>query len=545
MGAPSTPPQPSKAGAESSQVTVTPKSVFIGFVLVALTSFVFFAQWHYGFTWSDEGLLWYGSQRTALGEVPLRDFFGYDPGRYYWTALVFKALRGDGLFEQIVANDLLGLIGLLACYFAMSWAGINRAWRTAILFVLAFMLGFPRYKIYEQTFSLFSAIGITFLISNRTNPRRWLIFGVLAGLAAFVGRNLGVYFVAAAVLALVLLRPANEEIHRGRFLAAFAAGAFLGYVPMLYMMGRVSGFAAALLQSFAVLNPQIPLPIPFPWDMNAVGLHGIDLLQVIAVSLLCLVVPIMYGYLILKWVTSTPCFEGAYRMACGASIAGLPYLHYAFSRPDFFHIASGVLPFGLATGAFATHLWNLKKRGLSLALFLGFVALILACWLPMEPAISFLGIEARRPALVEKIDISGRSFEVPASQAQVMRAVRAAFQSCGCADGSFLAVPHYPGMYAFLKTRAPFWEVFYLFPRNDDFQARHIEAIIRNGTSLVLINPRATVDGLDRLRIGKTYPTLLPYIQTHFARLQTVPLPEGFELYYIVDKCSKSLATMP
>jgi hypothetical protein len=146
---------------------------------------------------------------------------------------------------------------------------------------------------------------------------------------------------------------------------------------------------------------------------------------------------------------------------------------------------------------------------------------------------------------VEKIDISGRSFEVPASQAQVMRAVRAAFQSCGCADGSFLAVPHYPGMYAFLKTRAPFWEVFYLFPRNDDFQARHIEAIIRNGTSLVLINPRATVDGLDRLRIGKTYPKLLPYIQTHFARLQTVPLPEGFELYYIVDKCSKSLATVP
>jgi hypothetical protein len=138
---------------------------------------------------------------------------------------------------------------------------------------------------------------------------------------------------------------------------------------------------------------------------------------------------------------------------------------------------------------------------------------------------------------VDRIEISGKTFEVPASQAQVMRAARAAFQNCRCADGNFLAVPHYPGMYAFLKTRAPFWEVYYLFPRNDEFQARHIEAIIKNGTSLVLINPSASVDGSDRLRIDKTYPQLLDYIQTHFQRSETVTLPEGFELYYLPEKC--------
>lgn len=519
--------------------TPTWKSILFGSALVAFAFLVFFAQWHYGFNWSDEGLLWYGSQRTARGEIPLRDFFSYDPGRYYWTAFVFKALRGDGLFEQIVANDLFGLIGLVACYVAMSRAGINRAWRAASLLLLAVMLGFPRYKIYEQSLSLFSAIGITFLLSSKPNSRHWFIFGVLTGLAAFVGRNSGLYFVAAALLTLVLLRSAGDKIHRGRLQAAFFAGVAVGYAPMLYMMARASGFAAAFFHSLSVLNPQIPLPIPFPWHMNTVGLHGIDLLQVTALSFLCLVVPLIYGYLILKWCTSKPCFQGAYRMACGASIAGLPYLHHAFSRADIFHIAEAILPFGLATGAFAAHLWNLKRRGLSLTLFFSSFALILAGWLPREPAISYRRIEASHPAMVEQIEISGRSFVVPASQAQVMRAARAAFQSCGCGDGNFLAVPHYPGMYAFLKTRAPFWEVYYLFSRDDDFQARHVAAIINNGTSLVLINPNATVDGLDRLRIDKTYPQLLRYIQTHFQHLETVALPEGFELYYLPDKCAK------
>lgn len=524
---------------ETSRKRSLPRNA-IGAVLVALASLMFFAQWHYGFNWSDEGLLWYGSQRTAVGEIPLRDFYSYDPGRYYWTALVFKAFRRDGLFEQIMADDLFGLLGLLACYIAMSRAGINRTWRVAALFVLAVMLGFPRYKIFEQSLSLFSAIGITALLSGIANPRCWSVFGVLAGLAAFVGRNSGVYFVVAALLALILQRSAGEKIHRGRLLLAFAAGIFVGYAPMFYMMARVNGFAAAFFQSLSSLNAQITLPIPFPWHMNTVGLHGMDLLQAVAVSLLCLVVPLTYGYLILKWWTSTPASDGAFTMACGASIAGLPYLHHAFSRADFFHIAEAILPFGLAVGAFATHLWILKKRRQSLTLYFTSAALILGAWMPREPAISYLRAAAKRPAMVEKIEIAGKNFEVATFQAQVMRATKAEFQICSCADGNFLALPHYPGMYAYLRRRAPFWETYYLFARSDDFQAKHIDAIIKNGTSLVLINPRATVDGADRLRIGTTYPLLVRYIQTHFRRLDTAPLPEEFELYTLPEKCPGS-----
>jgi len=518
--------------------TLNPTSKLIGFALIVLASLMLFAQWHYGFNWSDEGFLWYGSQRTALGEVPFRDFFSYDPGRYYWSALVFKTFGRDGLFEQIVADDLFGVIGLLACYFAMARAGIRLAWRAAILFVLAVMMGFPRYKIYEQSLSLFSAIGIAFLISRKPTSRDWFAFGILTGLAAFMGRNSGLYFAVAAVVTLILLKPANEKIHRVRLLAALSAGVCVGYAPMLYMMARVRGFAAAFIHSLSFLESLLPLPIPFPWQMNTVGLQGIDLLQAVAVSLLCLVVPLTYGYLMLKWRTSKPCFNGAYTMACGAAIAGLPYLHHAFGRADFFHIAAAVLPFALAAGAFGAHLWEMEKRRSAIVILVSLVALIVAAWLPREPAFSYRRLEGMRPELVERMEISGRNFAVPAYQAQVMRAVKDEFRRCGGGDGNFLAAPHYPGLYAFLRTRAPFWEVYYLFPRNEDFQARHIDAIINSGTSLVLINPDATVDGQERLRIDNTYPQLVDYIHTHFERLEPDTLPDHFELYYLPNKCS-------
>jgi hypothetical protein len=498
---------------------------------------VFLVQWRYGFNWGDEGWLWYISQRTALGQVPVRDTFSYDPGRYYWTAAVFKALGKNGLFEQLVANYLFGAVGLVITYLAMARVGVSRGWRIAILALLGIVLGFPRHKIFEQSLSLIAGAGLAFILSGPDRPKRWFIYGVATGLAAFIGRNSGLYFLIAAVLAFVLLRISGSRTASLRPVGALLGGIAVGYSPIFFMMLRFHGFASAFLDS-VLLTPKWSwgLRIPFPWHSHASGLHGPEAWQLRAVSWLCLAVPITYALLV--WYGSRTHASRPLTLAIGASLAGIPYLHHAFYHADFFHIAQGVVPFVIAGGASSYHLWAQSGRRWSLACFSVLVLLVLACWLPMEPLVQHLRAKANAPKNVDRITIDGRDFEVPAPQAQVMRAVDAAFHSCGATDGSFLEAPYYPGLYAFLKTRAPSWDVYYLWPRSDDVQKKEIEALIQNRTALVLLNRDASFDGQEWLKIGNTNPKLVAYISAEYTHTRT-KLPQGFELDARPQSCQQ------
>ena len=508
------------------------EAVALGLLVAAA---VFLIQWRYGFNWGDEGWLWYISQRTALGQVPVRDVFSYDPGRYYWSAAVFKVLGRDGFYEQMLANYLFGGIGLAISYLALARAGVSRGWRIAVLVLLGVALGFPRHKIYEQTISLVAAAGITFILSGPEKLRRWFIYGTAAGLAAFVGKNSGVYLVCAAGLTFLLLKVGRGAAVPHGALAAFSAGVGIGYLPMIFMVIRFPGFGSAFLQS-ALLAPhwEWGLRIPFPWSSHTRGLHGLDVLQVRAVSWLCIAVPLTYPLTV--WNAWRTQLRGAQALAVGASLAGIPYLHHAFYHADFFHIAQGVVPFVVALGAFSWHLFEIGRRFWALVCFTALTFLVLGCWLPIEPAVQHWRTKARAPQAVEEIRMDGRDFEVPVQQASVMHTVDATFRTCGGRDGGFLEAPFYPGLYAFLRTRAPFWETYYFWPRDEALQEKHIQALIQNRTSLVLINPDASFDGQDWLRIGRTYPRLVRFIQTHYERVQGALAP-GFELYWLPEEC--------
>src|SRR5215203_5332001 len=72
----------------------------------------FLLQGNVGFNMPDEGFLWYGTIRTSLGEVPIRDFQSYEPGRYYWGALWFKLLRSDGILTLRLSQTVFQFVGL-------------------------------------------------------------------------------------------------------------------------------------------------------------------------------------------------------------------------------------------------------------------------------------------------------------------------------------------------------------------------------------------------------------------------------------------------
>jgi len=498
-------------------------------------TFVFFIQWRYGFNWGDEGWLWYISQRVAMGQVPIRDVFSYDPGRYYWSAGIFKILGRDGFFEQLLANYLFGIFGLAVTYVAMSAVGVSRAWRITILALLAVVLGFPRHKIYEQTLSLVATAGIAFVLSSPEKLKRWFVYGIATGLAAFIGKNSGLYFGIAALLTFVLLRMSGMRMSAVRVFGWLLGGIIVGYSPMLLMAITLHGFASAFWHSVVMTrNWSWSVPIPFPWTSHALALRGLDLAQWRAVSLLCVAVPLTYAFVVWKGLRKRT--QGGQTLALGASLAGIPYLHHAFHQADFPHIAQGVVPFVVAAGVSSHFLWVHQKRRWSVASSAASCCLLLTSWLPMEPLVQHLRARAHAPESLAKIDLGGRKFEVTVQQAEVMQVVQVIFRSCGAVEGSFFEAPYYPGMYAFLRTPSPAWDTDFFWPRTDRIQQQEIDGLVQNKTSLLLINRDAMFDGHQWLKIAATNRRLAQYVFSTYQRAST-KLPAGFELDVLPGSC--------
>ena len=503
----------------------------------AAASFVFLIQWRYGFNWGDEGWLWYVSQRVAAGQVPIRDVFSYDPGRYYWSAAIFKILGRDGFFEQLLANYLFGIVGLSVTYFAMSAVGVSRAWRIIILALLAIVLGYPRHKVYEQTLSLVAGSGIAFVLASPEKLKRWFLYGVASGLAAFIGKNSGLYLGIAALLTFVLLRISGNRMTAARVFPWLLGGIIVGYSPMLLMAITLRGFGSAFWDSVVMTrNWSWSVPIPFPWTAHALALHGLDLAQWRAVSILCVAVPLTYAFIIWKGLCTRT--QGEQTLALGASLAGIPYLHHAFHQADFPHIAQGIVPFFVAAGVSCYFLWEHERRRWSVALSAASCCLLLTSWLPMEPLVQHLRARAHAPQSLAKIDLGGKKFEVSAQQAEVMEIVEDIFRSCGGVDGSFFEAPYYPGMYAFLGTRSPAWDTDFFWPRNDRIQQQEIDGLVQNRTSLLLINRDAMFDGHLWLKIAATNPILARYLFSTYQRAST-NLPAGFELDVLPGSCAQ------
>ena len=502
---------------------------------------VFFLQWRYGFNLGDEGWLWYVSQRTALGDVPLRDFFSYDPGRYYWSAAVFKVLGRSGFFEQLLANYLFAIVGLALVYVAMFRAKLSRPWRISILLLLGVVIGFPRHKIYEQTLSLIAVAAITLLFRAPHRLRRWLVLGIVIGVAAFFGRNSGLFCTIAAAVAFSVLVIRGETPVLWRTVGALVSGVVIGYSPMIFMIIGVHGFAAAFFNTIPLTRHWAwSLPIPFPWHVHLKGLHGLDLLSARAVSWLCVAVPVTYALILWRAVRSRTELHDTEWLSSAAAAAGAGFLIHAFYTSDVFHIAQGTVPVVIAAGAFSAQLWQEQQWRWSLIVFCVLTLLVLASWLPMEPLVQHLRAKAHAPASVQEIEIERKTFEVPAEQAYVMKTVQNAFRNCGSRDGTFHAAPYYPGLYAFLNTRAPNWDTFYLWPRSEQFQQAEVEALDRTRLGLVLLNTHIAMNGRESLRLTTTNPKIVEYVVSHF-QLSATKLPDGFELYYAPEQCGQAL----
>lgn len=488
-------------------------------------SMLFLYQGHIGFNLWDEGYLWYGSQRVMLGEIPVRDFMSYDPGRYYWAAGLMSLLGDEGIMSLRTAVAVFQAVGLCVALLLISRIQQKQNFIYLVLSAITLIVWmYPRHKLFDITLSILLIGSLAFLVESPTN-RRYLITGISVGLIAVFGRNHGFYGAVASIGVLAWLAINNTD---GSSLLKktliWATGVVIGYMPVLIMAITVPDFANAFWESirflFEIKATNLPLPTPWPWKVNFASAPWNEALRGVLVGLYFIAI-IIFGILSLGWVTwqkiqkkSPPA------VLVATSFLALPYAHYAYSRADVGHLAQGIFPLLIGCLAFLA----IQPRKIKWSFGLTLCSTSLVVMSVIHPA-----WQCYTSNQWVNIEISGDNLIVDPNVAKDVTLLRTLADQYAPNGQSFIAAPFWPGAYPLLNRKSPMWEIYALFPRPAVFEEAEIERIktAQPGFALIFDFP---LDGRDDLRFKNTHPLIHQYIIENFDRLPESENP-AYQIY--------------
>lgn len=482
-----------------------------------------------GFDLWDEGFLWYGAQRVMLGEVPIRDFMAYDPGRYYWSAGLMRLWDDNGILSLRMAVAIFQALGLFVGLLLIA-STLKIRNKEGILYLLISAITlvvwmFPRHKLFDISVSIFSIGILTFLVQNPTGIR-YFFSGLGIGLIAVFGRNHGVYGVAGSLGTMLWLSirrdPGSPDLGSG--FCFWTAGVVAGFSPVLLMALVVPGFAASYWESVLFLFEQratnLPLPAPWPWKVDFASKSFGDALRGVLVGLFFLAT-VAFGLLSILWIvrqklknkTVPPAFVAA-------SFVALPYAHVAYSRADVGHLAQGIFP--LLVGCLV--LLALKRSVIRWPAVLALAAASLWLMTVYHP-----GWRCRVGAQCATIEVSSDDLMAEPRTASDIALLRKLADRYAPDGQTFIAAPFWPGAYPLLERKAPMWETYALFPRSPAFERAEIERINSATPGFALIYD-LPLDGNDGLRFKNTHPLIYRHILAHFKPLIESPDP-AYQIY--------------
>ena len=502
--------------------------VFQILVFASFAVFVLFLwQGHKGFSLWDEGFLWYGVQRVMLGEVPIRDFMSYDPGRYYWSAALMS-LWGD--------NGIIALRGTVAVFQVMglfvALLLIARSARTPnfpYLFLSAITLVvwmYPRHKLFDVSLSILLIGVLAFLVQNPTR-RRYFVAGLCVGMVAVFGRNHGVYGALGSlgVMIWLTIKRADEPgFIKGATL--WALGVIIGFTPILLMVLLVPGFAAAFWESLLFLlevkTTNLTLPVPWPWHVAFDTVSVGKAIREVLVGLFFIAI-VVFGILAIAWITRQKFHKGTVPSALVATaFLALPYAHYAYSRADVSHLAKSIFP--LLVGCLVLLATQPPRTKWPSALVL--------CGASLWVMVHFHPVWQCRPSKqCVNIEISDSKLNVDVNTASEIALLRKLVAEYAPNGQSFIAAPFWPGAYPLLGRKSPMWEIYALFPRSESFQQLEVERIKAANPGFILILD-FPLDGREELRFRNTHALIHQYISDNFELLPDSPTP-AYQIYAI------------
>jgi hypothetical protein len=496
-----------------------------GSIATILVSISFILQSNIDINLVDEGFLWYGTIRTALGDVPLRDFQSYDPGRYFWGALWFKVIGSSSILTLRLSTSIFQILGLT--FGLLSLQRITHSWRLLIILGMTLLLWmFPRHKLFEHTIVMV-AVYMAVLLLEQPSLLRHFFCGILVGLAGFLGRNHGLYlFLSFSLLITFIWIKLDRSPLLKRF-AVWVGGILIGYMPMFLMLVYVPGFSQSFLDSitflFRIGRTNLPLPVPWFWNIDYSKLTPIQDLNAFSIGLFFLALPIFnlcsFAYLIVSnrsTLKRNPLF-------IASTCISLTYIHYAFSRADIAHLAQAIHPMLLGLCATPKNFLRLSKEGLKVFFLTLFLGSAFAIGVLHPFCVKALSSE---PYL--KYKISGEEIWLQSKVASTLSAATKISDRYVKQEG-FLVAPHIPSLYPILQRKSPLWEIFFLFPETNLRQNEMIQELQREKVNWILLSDVA-LDDRDDLRFRNTHPTLWKYFHQNFNVLDVDDVPETYTL---------------
>ena len=491
-------------------------TLWLSLLTLALSIGWFLLDGHINVNLSDEGFLWYGTHAMRHGQVPMRDFQAYDPGRYLWT-VAWSYLLGDGLAAMRLACVFFQCLGVLAGLLAVRRLSRNGLFLAAVALLLCAWMH-PRYKVFEQSIALMSVYAGVLLL-ERPTLRRLFAVGIFGGLMAFMGRNHGAYHVVAFGLLIGFAAWGNWWRAWCRRGAAWCGGLFVGYLPQWLMFLFVPGYwrqFVADLGSIFTKGTNLTANVPWPWIIpNGFPLWWQSLIVVegcfyIALPVFLAAAAIRIFQLGRHGLATHPVFLAA---AC----VSLPYTHYVFSRPDTEHLTHGAPAMVLGVVALGFTLAGRWPR-------LGTACATLLLGASLLANVSHFGIffaHSSPAQTIRWVSVNGERMLMMNYHAHVLASAQRLAEDFAEPDEPILFLPNLPGLYPFTGRRSPTRQIYFIFPASPEEDRALLAEIDAANVQWVMLHDYA-LDGRDDLRFRNTNPIVFAWLRENF---DPVPIP--------------------
>jgi hypothetical protein len=497
-------------------------------VVAALCSIALLLSWaREGFPTPDEGYLWYGTLRTIEGDVPLRDFRSYEPGRYYWCAFWMLAF-GRGIVSLRIAVHGFYFLGLTCGLLALRLAGAGWPAVAVAGIVLAAWAHKP-YKLFEPALAMFAVLAGTVLITHPGYPAL-AVAGAVAGAIVFFGANYGLYAGAALFFLTLLEGLKSPSVALLPGLGAYLAGALVGVLPLLVMFACVRGMFAAFFERRVCAlaargTSNLGLPVPWPWRPPPTGIERLSWVgwRFVArfMGFYFVLLPV-FAWSVAVWAALAPWSRIETHAALVAAAAvGSFNLHHAFSRADLHHLAQSMSPVVIGLIALAGH----GLGWLAVALLLGAGTLVML--LAVHPRIE----RYRHRAAYVRRDVGGSSLWIKRSNAELIDTLSPIVERRLGPTDPLLAVPTLAELLPILGRRSAVYDTYCLYPASEREQERMLRSIDEERVRLALIRDDPA-DEREDLRFSRTHPLVWSHLNAEFEALELPGLPASFHVLY-------------